>query len=130
MKELGLEKDVVFWGQSDKPEELYQIMDVFIMPSLYEGLPIVAVEAQASGLPCVLSDAITKETSIGGKVSFFSLQDADEIWANGVLGYYPYANRKCDLNSFISKGYGIKTAAVKLMKYYIDLNSRRSIDGQ
>ena len=62
VKNLGLEKDVFFLGQRRDTNKLYSVFDVFCLPSLYEGLPVVGVEAQANGVPCVFSDRITKET--------------------------------------------------------------------
>lgn len=62
VKDLGLEKDVFFLGQRSDTNKLYSVFDVFCLPSLYEGLPVVGVEAQANGVPCVFSDRITKET--------------------------------------------------------------------
>lgn len=58
---LGLEKDVLFLGQRNDVNKLYSAMDVFVLPSLYEGLPVVGVEASVNGLPCILSSTITDE---------------------------------------------------------------------
>lgn len=60
VRELGLDDSVRFLGQRNDANELYQVFDVFLLPSLYEGLPVVGVEAQASGLLCFLSDDMTK----------------------------------------------------------------------
>lgn len=62
VRELGLDDSVRFLGQRNDANELYQAFDVFLLPSLYEGLPVVGVEAQASGLLCFFSDDMTKET--------------------------------------------------------------------
>jgi len=64
VKELNLSNNVKFLGQINNPNELYQAMDVFVLPSLYEGLPVVGVEAQSSGLLCILSTSMTKETKV------------------------------------------------------------------
>ena len=65
---------------------LLQAMDVFVMPSLYEGLSVVAVEAQAAGLPCVFSDSIPAEcVKVSGLVQFLPLEDGTERWAQEVL---------------------------------------------
>ena len=64
VEKLGLKDSVLFLGQRDDINRLYSAMDVFCLPSLYEGLPVVGVEAQAAGLPCVFSDKITNDTVI------------------------------------------------------------------
>lgn len=64
VEKLGLKDSVLFLGQRDDINKLYSAMDVFCLPSLYEGLPVVGVEAQAAGLPCVFSDKITNDTVI------------------------------------------------------------------
>lgn len=64
VEKLGLKNSVLFLGQRDDINKLYSAMDVFCLPSLYEGLPVVGVEAQAAGLPCVFSDKITNDTVI------------------------------------------------------------------
>ena len=61
---LGLTSNVVFLGIRSDIDKILQVMDVFVLPSLFEGLPVVGVEAQAAGLPCVISDSITQEMKI------------------------------------------------------------------
>ena len=84
-KEIGIEKNVLFLGKRSDIPELLSASDVFFLPSFYEGLPIVAIEAQASGLQLVISDAITKETDITGNVKFISLNESNETWANALI---------------------------------------------
>ena len=78
--EHGLQDRVRFLGQRDDVDRLYQGFDVFTLPSIYEGLGIVAIEAQASGLPCLLSDRITREVDVTGTCKFLSLSNV-ETWA-------------------------------------------------
>ena len=75
--QYDLNDRVVFWGGSDEVDKLLQMMDAIIMPSYFEGLPMVAIEAQASGLPIVLSDRITKEVKVTERVHFDSIADTD-----------------------------------------------------
>ena len=83
--ELGLTDRVVFAGVRSDVRRLYSAMDVFIFPSVYEGLPNVVVEAQANGLPCVISDSITREVGICENVVYKSLGDALDEWADAAL---------------------------------------------
>jgi glycosyltransferase involved in cell wall biosynthesis len=95
-------------------------MDAFLMPSLYEGLPIVSIEAQAAGLPMFLSDTISPETEITDAVSWFALKDSNQKVADTitkVLQTNQY-NRAKLLEQVIAKGYDMKTTAIKMLNYY------------
>lgn len=81
---LKIEKDVIFTGARSDVEKLMCGFDLFVMPSLYEGLPVTAIEAQANGLSCLLSDSITSEVDLTG-VSFMSLNDGEKAWAKSIL---------------------------------------------
>lgn len=81
VKKLGLEKKVIFLGQRSDINDLYQAMDVFAFPSIYEGLGMVAVEAQVNGLGVVCSTNVPKEAMISDKITFLSLNE-NEKWVN------------------------------------------------
>ena len=81
---LGIQDHVRFLGFRDDFPKLLQAFDVFVMPSLYEGLPISAVEAQAAGCPCVLADTITSETAVTDIVRFLSLRAPAKEWADQI----------------------------------------------
>ena len=85
VKELNLDDNVKFLGQINDANELYQAFDVFLLPSLYEGLPVVGVEAQATGLLCVFSDDMTKETKVLDTTKFMSLNNTPKEWADNIL---------------------------------------------
>lgn len=82
---LNIREKVIFPGKVDNPQDYYQAMDVFVLPSLFEGLPLVGVEAQASGLPCVFSDTITAEAKILPECVFLPLQAQDSVWADAIV---------------------------------------------
>lgn len=82
--ELGIEKDVVFAGVRDDIPAVLSAFDIFCLPSLYEGMPNTCIEAQATGLYCVMADTITRQACITGNVSFLPLSDK-EIWVKCLL---------------------------------------------
>lgn len=86
----GLDKAVRFLGWRSDANRLYQAMDLFLLPSRFEGLPIVGVEAQCTKLPCVFSDSITKEAKIQEQCHFLPLSDNPKKWANFILQYQNY----------------------------------------
>lgn len=83
VKEKAL--NVVFVGLTDEIPQWLQAMDIMLLPSLFEGLPVTAVEAQASGLPCLLSDTISPMTKITNLVHFVELESSDDHWAQEIL---------------------------------------------
>ena len=85
-REQGLEDKVIFTGARQDVSKLYSAMDVFCLPSFYEGLPVVALEAQANGLPCVFSDRMTEEILLTSKAVQLALDDP-ERWARTVLAF-------------------------------------------
>lgn len=76
---------IIVYGETDFPERLYCAMDVFAFPSKHEGLGIVVLEAQISGLPCVVSDVIPSEAIISNNVTLLSLNDSIERWTTSIL---------------------------------------------
>ena len=82
---LGVADRVIFYGVTKQVEKLMWAMDVFVMPSRFEGLPVTAVEAQAAGLPCLLSDAITAEAGAAAATAYLPLSGDRRVWAMAVL---------------------------------------------
>ncbi|OBZ09820.1 glycosyl transferase family 1 [Bacillus sp. FJAT-27264] len=120
IQELGLQNQVIFTGIRKDIPELLQAMDVFLFPSLYEGLGIVLIEAQAAGLPCVLSETLPSEVSITELVKCISLKETVEIWANQVLKYKDF-NYRTDTSRLIKgNGYDVIEQAVFLGDFYLD----------
>ena len=121
VKQLGLEKKVQFLGVRDDVSEIMQAMDCFLLPSLYEGLPVVAVEAQAAGLPCYLaSDGITKQAKLLESSKFLSLSDDAQKWAETIL--QTSVEKRIDTRQqIVEKGFEIKAAARNLQKQLISM---------
>lgn len=84
--ELGIIDNVLFLGERSDVPRILKSMDVFVMPSLYEGLPMVAVEAQAANLKLVLSSEISKDTTLSKNVCYIPLNETTEVWAEKILG--------------------------------------------
>lgn len=84
-RKMGIESSVNFFGIKQNVNELLNAMDCFLLPSLFEGLPFVLVEAQANGLPCVVSSAVSEEANIGELVEYVDLEQSPEYWAERVL---------------------------------------------
>lgn len=86
VRKFGLEGDVIFLGQRSDVFNLYQALDLYLLPSLYEGFPVAAVEAMATGLPCLLSDSITDELNFGKNVEYLPL-NKQKAWASAAERY-------------------------------------------
>lgn len=121
--ELGINASVIFYGNSNQMPRMWQAMDVFVMPSLYEGLPVSGIEAQASGLPIVMSDTITKEVKLTPKVDFLSLNDDIQIWADTVLKYTDNCTRKSGCVELRNAGYDVENMAKKFEDLYLTVNA-------
>lgn len=119
VRQKGLEQDVLFLGQRNDTERLYQAMDVFVLPSFHEGFPVTGVEVQCSGLPFVLSDTITKEIKLIDSTSFMSLNSSPSEWADMILKKSKI-DRVDHSAEIEQKGYSEDAAAEMLTKLYIE----------
>lgn len=118
VKKLDLEDKVLFIGQTDKVEDYYQMMDLFVMPSLYEGFPLVGVEAQANGLNCIFSETITNKINLIDNCTFAPLNKKEE-WVDIILNMR--INRKKKVIDILSnKGFNIKKNLELLERIYYE----------
>ncbi len=117
---LGIAEHVRFLGVRSDVADLMQVMDVFVFPSMYEGLPVTMVEAQAAGLPCLISDKVPSECILtDGLVDILPLSAAPETWAEKILEKRKV--RRTDRRTEIAAhGFDITTEAVKLQEFYIN----------
>jgi glycosyltransferase involved in cell wall biosynthesis len=121
VKRLGLENRIIFLGIREDIPDILKVMDLFIFPSIYEGLGLVLLEAQAAGLPCLVSEAIQPEADIGiGLVNRFNLSEGAEKWADKGLELLGKKglNSNLILNGFEAKGYSINNILDKLSNIY------------
>lgn len=116
---LGLEDKVILAGVCDNVNEILQAIDVFLFPSLYEGLPVSIVEAQASGLPCLISDKVPIECKKTDLVYQMNLTDSAEKWADKVIELSKI-KRVNTYEQIKASGYDIKENAKMLTDFYIE----------
>ena len=121
VNELGLSDKVQFLGIRSDINELLNAFDIFILPSFFEGLPVVGVEAQATGLTVYTSDLITKDLPINNLVKYYSLNDSAETWAKNILENHKKVNRENTTELIKQSGFEVKSAAEKMEKIYLNL---------
>jgi glycosyltransferase involved in cell wall biosynthesis len=120
IKDLGLSDNVIFTGVRTDIPNLLQAMDVFLFPSLYEGLGIVAVEAQGAGLHTIVSEAIPEEAYVTDLIERENLSSPPSKWASKILKYANGYERKDTSEIIKSKGYDIDESAKRLEEFYIE----------
>ena len=124
-KQLGIDDNIIYIRKTDRIQDYYQAMDLFILPSRFEGFGVVLVEAQTNGLPCLASDTVTRESNLSGNVKYLTIEDPD-VWSKEIA---KTLSSKCDRekeslkNAICIKkaGYDIATEAGKVKKIYSDL---------
>lgn len=122
---LGIADSVLFAGLQSNVCDWYQMMDLFLMPSLFEGLPVVGIEAQASGLSCLFSDAVTDEVLLSESAARFPLSADDSAWAAEILRLIrqrPDRTRGAEI--ICSAGYDIAAEATRLQERYLNMSKR------
>ncbi|WP_349666707.1 glycosyltransferase family 1 protein [Lacrimispora sp.] len=122
-KKLGLEDDIKLLVDRSDVNRIYQALDVFVMPSLFEGLPVVGVEAQANGIPCIVSDKISKEILLTSCIEMLSVEQQASEWASKILNCNCERNQKAE-DELRAKGYDVVLEAKKLQDWYIDLDDK------
>lgn len=115
-----LENDVLLLGQKDNIAQYYSAFDVFALPSLYEGLGMVAVEAQCAGLGCVLSDRVPEDADVSGDSAFLSLSESPEVWATAILKSENSRRTVLAPEKTILQEYDIEKQAPKLVEKYLE----------
>ena len=109
IKALNLEDSVIFTGVRSDIPALLSAMDVFVFPSFYEGMPNTVIEAQATGLPCLIADTITKEANVTGLVRYMPLKGPEE-WAKEALNMIS-DTRMQTKKIMIENGYDIESVS-------------------
>lgn len=118
-KQLEIQDNVIILRNKSNVEDYYMAMDVFVFPSLWEGLGIVAIEAQTTGLPCIVSDMVPDEVDIGSElIDVVSLSDNAEKWADVIIAQKGKL-RKNQIESTKKAGFDVKDSAYQLQQFYL-----------
>ena len=116
---LGIQSQTVFYGRSDKVQELLCAMDIFALPSLFEGLPLAAVEAQAAGLPVLCAQGLTKEVKLSEQLRFLPLDTA--AWVEAITNLDAQKIHRCHFADAVrSAGFEASAVAKKIMETYLE----------
>lgn len=121
VEDLGLSNNVIFTGVRTDIPDLLKVMDVFVFPSLYEGLPVTLVEAQAASLPCIVSDNITKEVGITNLVKYVSLRSPVNNWVEEIINNKDILNRRNMYNEISDSGYNLQDNVASLQEFYFSV---------
>lgn len=122
---LGLANRVVFLGERNDINNCMQAMDCFVMPSLYEGLPFVLVEAQAAGLPCVISSSINSDAILTPHVVQEDIENGVESWCSSIIRLTRDYKRQDTSNYLIEKGFSMFETARYLRTIYSRNNGEK-----
>uniref|UniRef100_UPI004057424D glycosyltransferase family 1 protein n=1 Tax=Alistipes sp. TaxID=1872444 RepID=UPI004057424D len=118
-KQLGIDSAIKFLGARSDIQDIMQGMDLFILPSLFEGFPVTLAEAQASGLPIIVSDTISRETNITGTLNYLSLKRSPKQWAEKVCAIAQNLVRFNNTKILTEAGFDIKSTATLLQNVYL-----------
>ncbi|MCM1262266.1 MAG: glycosyltransferase [Butyrivibrio sp.] len=125
IKRLELEDKVFLTGIRKDVENFTSCFDVLIFPSIYEGLPLTLIEAQAAGLPCLVSDTVTKDIVVTQDlVKYESIEKEPKIWAQAAVMMGNDSDRSCQYEAIANAGYDIETLAQWYENYFADILSK------
>lgn len=128
--QLDIKDKVIFAGNQSEVQDYYSAMDIFAFPSIYEGLPGVVVEAQASGLYCIISDTITKDVHLTDRLTSMSIASAESIWTQRLMEVVDKlqksnldeenASRELYVDIVANKGFDVNAQAKRMMEFYLN----------
>ena len=127
VKSLGLENYVRFTGVRSDVNNIMQCFNVFILPSLFEGLPVTMVEAQAAGLKCIISDKVPKQCDITGNVQVIPLEKSPEKWAEEILKYKDNYKKESMYEKIVEAKFDIKENALWMQNFYISALKEKGV---
>ena len=123
VNQKNLSDKVIFAGLRNDIPSILQAIDVFLMPSLYEGVPVALIEAQAAGIPCIISDTIPEESVLTESCLRLSLNIEPKEWAESLVSFSE--NGRSDNTESIKKaGYDVRTEALNLQGFYKKIGTK------
>jgi glycosyltransferase involved in cell wall biosynthesis len=129
IKSLGLENRVILTGIRHDVENFMSCFDVLIFPSIFEGLPLTVIEAQAAGLPCLISETITKDVVVSdGLVNFESIDNEAEVWAKRAVQLVNTTDRTCQRDLIAKAGYDSDAVAKWYEDYFLRIGAEHDKD--
>lgn len=122
----GLQNKIVDFGRTDDIKKLYNAFDAFLLPSLYEGMPVVGIEAQCTGLPIFFSKNVTEETTACSLANYIGLDEKPEVWAEKIIGVTMrnIPVRRSYSEEIKQSGFDSFSEARRMQQYYIDALKR------
>lgn len=131
IKKLELADDVILLPSMENIEDMYQVFDMFLFPSNYEGLGIVLIEAQVSGLKCLVSNKVPKEAKITQEYKSEDISNTAEQWATTAIDFAnrPYT-RNTKIQEVVDNNYDIKTQAKRLEEIYMQIVGEENKNGK
>ena len=122
IKEYGLQDRVEDLGRRDDIKQFYNAFDTFLLPSLYEGMPVVGIEAQCAGLPIFFSKNITEETTASELAHYIGLNESPEVWADTIINVVNanIGKRRSYAEEVKKNGFDSHSEAMRMMKFYLD----------
>ena len=124
VRRLAIEKQVIFVGRTSEVHNYLKAIDMFVLPSLYEGLPVSLIEAQGAGLPCLVSDTVSEHAKLTELVEYLTIDDA-EVWCDRIVKTrINTLERKKNIERYhmqiVTAGYDINYNAERLRKLYVE----------
>lgn len=119
-RDLGISDRVLFIGNVQNVNDYLHAMDMFIMPSLFEGLPVTGIEAQAAGLNCIFSENITRELGITDLARYLPIDQGPDAWVECICSQSTAAPRRIMDEEIIRAGYSIDNTAAQLREFYLN----------
>lgn len=122
IKEYGLQDRVEDLGRRDDIKQFYNAFDAFLLPSLYEGMPVVGIEAQCAGLPIFFSKNITEETTASELAHYIGLNESPEVWADTIINVVNanLGKRRSYAEEVKKNGFDSHSEAMRMMKFYLN----------